>query len=81
MSLTDVDIRDALVAWICPGALTLDLVPEMLREQMVEILPAPLRPDDGPGADPATHSAHCQRLERRLVAVCASFPRPGPFRR
>ena len=74
VSLTDVDIRDALVAWICPGALTLDLVPEMLREQMLEILPAPLRPDDGPGVDPATHSAHCQRLERRLVAVCAALP-------
>jgi uncharacterized protein DUF4192 len=74
VSLTDVDIRDALVAWICPGALTLDLVPEMLREQMLQILPAPLRPDDGPEADPATHSAHCQRLERRLVAVCAALP-------
>ena len=42
VSLTDVDLRDALVAWICPVALTLDLVPEALREQMVDLLPAPL---------------------------------------
>ena len=41
---------------------------------MVEILPAPLRRDDGPRLDPATHSAQCQRLERRLVAVCAALP-------
>ena len=41
------------MAWICPGALTLDLVPEMLREQMLEVLPAPLRPTTGLGLDPA----------------------------
>ena len=50
VSLTDVDLRDALVAWICPGALTLDLVPEALREQMVDVLPAPLRHDAEPGS-------------------------------
>jgi hypothetical protein len=74
VSLTDVDIRDALVAWICPGALTLDLVPEALREQMVDTLPAPLRYDGEPGVDPATRSAHCQRLERRLIGLCAALP-------
>jgi Domain of unknown function (DUF4192) len=41
---------------------------------MLEILPAPLRPDDGPGADPVTRAAHSQRLERRLVTVCAALP-------
>jgi Domain of unknown function (DUF4192) len=78
VSLTDVDIRDALVAWICPGALTLDLVPDLLRDQMMGVLPEPLRsvgdPELDPGLDPAAHSARCQRLERRLVALCAALP-------
>ena len=78
VSLTDVDIRDALVAWICPGALTLDLVPEVLREQMVDVLPAPLRPDAEPGLDPAEHAARCQRLRAPAGRECAPrFPRPG----
>ena len=74
VSLTDVDLRDALVAWICPGALTLDLVPEALREQMVDVLPAPLRHDAEPGLDPAEHAARSQRLECRLMGVCAALP-------
>ncbi len=74
VSLTDVDLRDAMVAWICPGALTLDLVPEALREQMVDVLPAPLRHDAEPGLDPAEHAARSQRLECRLVGVCAALP-------
>ena len=79
VSLTDVDIRDALVAWICPGALTLDLVPEMLREQMVE---RPARP-----AAPRRRTRGSTRPSTRPAASgwsagwsrCAPrFPRPGP---
>ena len=77
VSLTDVDIRDALVAWICPGALTLDLVPETLREQMVEVLPAPLRHDAGPGLDPAEHAARRSVWSAGWSRCAPRFPRPG----
>jgi hypothetical protein len=41
---------------------------------MVDVLPAPLCHDAEPGLDPAEHAARSQRLECRLVGVCAALP-------
>ena len=39
VSLTDVELRDALVAWLCPGTLDLDLIAPDLLAQLQSALP------------------------------------------
>ena len=70
-SLTDVDLRDALVAWLCPGTLDLELLDPGLREQVRAALP--VRGWTAGEAD-AVEAVARQRVEQRLVRFCAVLP-------
>jgi hypothetical protein len=72
VSLTDVDLRDGLIAWLCPGTLPQDLIDPILFVQMNRLLPEPpwLATDVG---DMAQVSGR-QRIERRLCELGASLP-------
>jgi hypothetical protein len=83
VSLTDVDLRDGLIAWLCPGALSPDLMDPDLFAQMAWALPEPWRIGD-PGAvrDPGgvgdaggrEEVISRQRIERQLCELCAALP-------
>ncbi|HEX7461312.1 MAG TPA: DUF4192 family protein, partial [Dermatophilaceae bacterium] len=72
VSLTDVDLRDALIAWLCPGTLAQDLIDPMLFNQLDRSLAAQ------PWLDGSTreidHVIALQRIEGRLCEVCAALP-------
>ena len=72
VSLTDVDLRDGLIAWLCPGTLPQDLIDPSLFVQMSRALPEPtwLGGDVGDMA----HVIGGQRVERRLCELGASLP-------
>jgi hypothetical protein len=72
VSLTDVDLRDALIAWLCPRTLALDLIDPMLFVQLDRALKEPpwLDGDIG-GVEPVIA---LQRIERRLCELCAALP-------
>jgi len=71
-SLTDVDLRDALIAWLCPGTLPEDLIEPVLRAQLSRALAEP------PWLDPDTREIDSvigqQRIERRLCELSAALP-------
>lgn len=71
-SLTDVDLRDALIAWLCPGTLPPELIDPMLFAQLSRALPEPLPLGGGHRATGQVISS--QRIERRLCALCAALP-------
>jgi hypothetical protein len=72
VSLTDVDLRDALIAWLCPGTLPQELIDPRLFVQMSRALPEPLS-RGGDRGDTGQVIA-CQRRERRLCELCAALP-------
>jgi len=86
-SLTDVDLRDGLIAWLCPGSLPLEMIDPGLYIQMSEALPE-LRVLVGDVDDPDTGDLDTgdldredreqvigrQRIERRLCELCAALP-------
>lgn len=72
VSLTDVDLRDALIAWLCPGTLPQDLIDSVVLDQMSRLLPEP-RWLDGDAEDPAQAIGR-QRVERRLCELSAALP-------
>lgn len=76
-SLRDVDLRDALVAWLCPGSLPPDCVSSDLEDAVRTCLPAPWH-DAGRGApgrddrDPewsVVARGHLVRLQHLVRAV------------
>jgi hypothetical protein len=70
-SLEDVELRDGLVAWLCPGTLPLDVLPADLVDALRCTLPAPTwhsRSPDGSAAIAA------RRLVARLQALVRSVP-------
>jgi hypothetical protein len=71
-SLTDVDLRDALIAWLCPGTLPMDLIDSILLVQMKRALPEPpwLEGDRRERAQVIGP----QRIERRLCELSATLP-------
>jgi hypothetical protein len=71
-SLTDVDLRDGLIAWLCPGTLPQDLINPSLLAQMRRALGEPLWAglDDGQMRQVIGR----QRIERRLCELCAVLP-------
>ncbi|MEP7034143.1 MAG: DUF4192 domain-containing protein [Actinomycetota bacterium] len=74
VSLTDVDLRDALIAWLCPGTLALELVDPVLLSLMREALgEQPWRQGQAWDLDQVFA---LQRIERRLCEVCASLSDP-----
>ena len=71
-SLTDVDLRDALIAWLCPGTLPEDLIEPVLRAQLSRALAEPPWHDpDIPEIDSVIGQ---QRIERRLCELSAALP-------
>jgi hypothetical protein len=72
ISLTDVDLRDALIAWLCPGTLSPDLLDPILSLQMSRALPEP--PWLGGDIRGMAQVIGRQRIERRLCELCAALP-------
>lgn len=72
VSLTDVDLRDALIAWLCPGAMPRDLIDPRLLGMLSAALPAPPRLDGEVGE--IQHVLRLERIERRLCELCAALP-------
>lgn len=86
VSLTDVHLRDGLIAWLCPGTLARDLIDPPLAAQLTLALTGPhLGASEPPaGATPiaadvldALEVAQVigrQRIERRLCELSAALP-------
>ena len=72
VSLTDVDLRDGLIAWLCPGTLPQELIDPMLFSQMSRALPEPSWLGRGTGE--MAQVIGRQRMERRLCELCAALP-------
>jgi hypothetical protein len=72
VSLTDVGLRDGLIAWLCPGTLPHHLIDPILLAQMDREFPEPPRrgQDGGDTAD----VIGLQRIQRRLCELCAALP-------
>jgi hypothetical protein len=70
VSLTDVDLRDGLIAWLCPGTLQLDLIDPGLFVQMSRALSLMAC---GDGAE-LKRVIGRQRVERRLCELSAVLP-------
>lgn len=69
VSLTDVDLRDGLVAWLCPGTLPVDLIDPTLRKQLQRALGEPAWSDLG--RRDIEQVMALQRIEHRLCELCA----------
>ena len=72
VSLTDVDLRDGLIAWLCPGTLPQDLIDPSLFVQMSRALPEP--PWLGEDLGEMEQVIGRQRVERRLCELSAALP-------
>jgi Domain of unknown function (DUF4192) len=73
-SLTDVDLRDGLIAWLCPGTLSLDLIDPVLSAQMGRVLVEPRVGGDLVGTGDTAQVISLQRFERRLCELSAALP-------
>lgn len=73
-SLTDVDLRDGLIAWLCPGTLSLDLIDPVLFSQMSRVLGQPRVGGEPVGAGGMDQVISLQRFERRLCELSAALP-------
>jgi hypothetical protein len=72
VSLTDVDLRDGLIAWLCPGTLPPELIDPMLFDQMSQALLEPVWLDGDRGD--VEQVMALQRIEHRLCELCAALP-------
>ena len=77
VSLTDVDLRDALIAWLCPRTLAQELIDPVLLVQMDWALA------ETPGLSGGSRDGDIrdveqvialQRIEQRLCELCAALP-------
>jgi hypothetical protein len=74
VSLTDVELRDALIAWLCPGSLARGLIDPMLLTQITEAFGDSSRWERKP---PDTDDVMAlERIERKMCEVCAGLPDP-----
>jgi len=75
VSLTDVDLRDGLIAWLCPGTLSKDLIDPILVAQLSHALGEPREDvDDSEEGEDVEDAIGGQRIERRLCELCAALP-------
>ena len=72
VSLTDVDLRDGLIAWLCPGTLPPELIDPMLFDQMSHALVEPVWLNGDRGDIEQVMAL--QRVEHRLCELCAALP-------
>jgi Fe-S-cluster formation regulator IscX/YfhJ len=81
-ALRDVDVRDGVIAWMCPGSLPFEHLKPDLVDLLVTLLPVPVwavhdqRPAETPGAVARDREAlmAARRLEQRLAALCRAVP-------
>lgn len=64
VSLVDIDLRDGLIAWLCPGTLGFDRAAPEVAAQLRAVLP-PV-----PTGDDLTQAVSRQRIEARLIELC-----------
>ena len=69
MSLLDIEIRDTMVAWLCPGTLGLDELGEEVQ-RLFSGLESALQRED---IDPASTGAQIA-VQDRLIRLCACLP-------
>jgi hypothetical protein len=69
MSLQDIELRDAMVAWLCPGTLDLDELGEEVQELFLGLESALQRE----GTDPSSAGAK-SAIQDRLIRLCAMLP-------
>ncbi len=72
VSLTDVDLRDGLIAWLCPGTLPLHLIDPTLCAGLSEALAEPPWLDED--LPETGRIIGQQRIERRLCELSAALP-------
>lgn len=72
VSLRDVELRDLVTAWICPGTLELDVFEPALVRMASSLLP-PTAVDGADGPDVETSVAQ-HRVEERLIQLCRHSP-------
>jgi len=72
VSLTDVHLRDALIARLCPGTLPREQIDPILFAQVSRALPQPPRREGEAGE--LAQVIGRQRIERRLCELCAALP-------
>lgn len=71
-SLLDVGLRDAVIAWLCPGTLPMELLPDDLADAVAVSLPAPVWADRGDGDSRGVVAG--RRLLARLQWVARAVP-------
>jgi hypothetical protein len=69
VSLLDIEIRDAMVAWLCPGTLALD----ELGEDVQDLFCGLERTWDREDIEPASTGAQ-NAIQARLIGLCAMLP-------
>jgi hypothetical protein len=69
MSLLDIEIRDGLVAWLCPGTLGLD----KFSQDIQKLLSGLGKGRDMEDIDPASTGAQ-NAIQARLIGLCAMLP-------
>ena len=72
VSLTDVDLRDGLIAWLCPDTMPRELIDSRLLALLGRALPGPLWLDRDIGD--VRQVMALERIQRRLCEVCAALP-------
>jgi len=71
-SLLDVGLRDAVIAWLCPGTLPLELLPDDLADAVAVSLPAPVWAGRADGGTAGVVAG--RRLLARLQWVVRAVP-------
>ncbi|WP_270889586.1 DUF4192 domain-containing protein [Pedococcus sp. 5OH_020] len=80
LSLGDLQLRDGLVAWLCPGTLPLDLLSDDLVDGFHTVLPTPAWGDPDlrdTALQDGSASIAGRRLVARLQALCRAVPDPS----
>ena len=72
VSLTDVALRDGLIAWLCPGTMPRELIDPRLVVLLGRALPDPLSLERNVGD--VQRIIRLQRIEQRLCELCAALP-------
>ena len=72
VSLTDVALRDGLIAWLCPGTMPRELIDPTLLVLLSRALPDPLSLERNLGD--VERIIGLQRIGQRLCELCAALP-------
>ena len=73
-SLSDIQLRDGVIAWTCPGSLPLDALDDDLVDLLLTCLPVPAWAEPDHGGDPREAAVAGHRVLRRLQWLARSVP-------